>query len=106
MFREKGVRFIAISNGIDSSVQSSGEFAPFLNVINEWYIRDCSRKVTAVLRAKGMSGKHTTNHAIYGYRKDPDDPGHWLIDEEAAAVSARFFSLRLRATAPTRSPAF
>ena len=82
MFREKGVRFIAISNGIDSSVQSSGEFAPFLNVINEWYIRDCSRKVTAVLRAKGMSGKHTTNHAIYGYRKDPDDPGHWLIDSD------------------------
>ena len=100
MFREKGVRFIAISNGIDSSVQSSGEFAPFLNVINEWYIRDCSRKVTAVLRAKGMSGKHTTNHAIYGYRKDPDDPGHWLIDEEAAAVVRRIFQLTIEGSGP------
>ena len=100
MFREKGVRFIAISNGIDSSVQSSGEFAPFLNVINEWYIRDCSRKVTAVLRAKGMSGKHTTNHAIYGYRKDPDDPGHWLIDEEAAAVVRRIFQLTIEGNGP------
>lgn len=100
MFREKGVRFIAISNGIDSSVQSSGEFAPFLNVINEWYIRDCSRKVTSVLRAKGMSGKHTTNHAIYGYRKDPDDPGHWLIDEEAAAVVRRIFQLTIEGNGP------
>ena len=100
MFREKGVRFIAISNGIDSSVQSSGEFAPFLNVINEWYIRDCSRKVTAVLRAKGMSGKHTTNHAIYGYRKDLNDPGHWLIDEEAAAVVRRIFQLTIEGNGP------
>ena len=100
MFREKGVRFIAISNGIDSSVQSNGEFAPFLNVINEWYIRDCSRKVTSVLRAKGMSGKHTTNHAIYGYRKDPDDPGHWLIDEEAAAVVRRIFQLTIEGNGP------
>ena len=100
MFREKGVRFIAISNGIDSSVQSSGEFAPFLNVINEWYIRDCSRKVTSVLRAKGMSGKHTTNNVIYGYRKDPDDPGHWLIDEEAAAVVRRIFQLTIEGNGP------
>ena len=67
---------------------------------NEWYIRDCSRKVTAVLRAKGMSGKHTTNHAIYGYRKDPDDPGHWLIDEEAAAVVRRIFQLTIEGSGP------
>jgi len=100
MFREKGVRFIAISNGVDSMVQSSGEFAPFLNIMNEWYIRDCSRKVTAVLRAKGMSGQHTTNHAIYGYRKDPDDPGHWLIDEEAAAVVRRIFQLTIAGNGP------
>ena len=70
------------------------------NVINEWYIRDCSRKVTSVLRAKGMSGKHTTNHAIYGYRKDPDDPGHWLIDEEAAAVVRRIFQLTIEGNGP------
>ena len=71
-----------------------------MNVINEWYIRDCSRKVTAVLRAKGMSGKHTTNHAIYGYRKDPNDPGHWLIDEEAAAVVRRIFQLTIVGNGP------
>ena len=100
LFREKGVRFIAITNGIDSNVQNSGEFAPFLNVINEWYIRDCSRKVTSVLRNKGMSGKRMTTSAIYGYRKDPDDPDRWLIDEEAAAVVRRIFQLTIEGNGP------
>ncbi len=72
----------------------------YVRLTNEWYIRDCSRKVTSVLRAKGMSGKHTTNHAIYGYRKDPDDPGHWLIDEEAAAVVRRIFQLTIEGNGP------
>ena len=71
MFREKGVRFVAITNGVDSDKRESSEFAPFLNIMNEWYIRDCSRKITTVLRARGMSGKHTSNHCIYGYKKDP-----------------------------------
>lgn len=62
MFREKGVRFVAITNGVDSDKRESSEFAPFLNIMNEWYIRDCSRKITTVLRARGMSGKHTSNH--------------------------------------------
>ena len=69
MFREKGVRFVAITNGVDSDKRESSEFAPFLNIMNEWYIRDCSRKITTVLRARGMSGKHTSNHCIYGYKK-------------------------------------
>ena len=64
MFREKGVRFVAITNGVDSDKRESSEFAPFLNIMNEWYIRDCSRKITTVLRARGMSGKHTSNHYI------------------------------------------
>lgn len=55
-FREKGVRFIAVSNGVDSTNNTSSEFAPFLNIMNEWYLRDCSRKITAVLRAKGKEG--------------------------------------------------
>lgn len=54
MFREKGVRFVAITNGVDSNKQESSEFAPFLNIMNEWYIRDCSRKITTVLRARGI----------------------------------------------------
>lgn len=55
MFREKGVHFIAISNGVDSDRRESAEFAPFLNIMNEWYVRDTSRKITTVLKARGMS---------------------------------------------------
>lgn len=68
--------------------------------MSEWYIRDCSRKVTAVLRARGMSGKHTTNHAVYGYRKDPNDPSRWVIDEEAAEVVRRIFRLTIEGNGP------
>ena len=93
MFREKGVRFIAIANGVDSSVQGSNEFAPFLNIMNEWYLRDCSRKIQSTLKQKGLSGKHLTNNVIYGYKKDPDNPDHWIIDEEAAEVVRRIFRL-------------
>lgn len=100
LFREKGVRFVAIANSVDSQNQSSGEFAPFLNIMNEWYIRDCSRKVTAVLRAKGREGKHTTNHALYGYQKDPADKNRWLIDEDAAAVVRRIFQLTVEGNGP------
>jgi len=92
-FREKGVRFIAVSNGVDSDVQGSGEFAPFLNIMNEWYLRDCSRKIRGTLKAKGNGGKHISAVAIYGYRKDPEDSSHWLADEEAAAVVRRIFRM-------------
>lgn len=95
LFRERGVRFIAIGNGVDSADKSSSEFAPFLNIMNEWYLRDCSRKQCAAYQARGKAGKPTTNHAIYGYKKDPADKHHWLIDEEAAAVVKRIFHLSM-----------
>ena len=100
MFREKGVRFIAITNGVDSDKRESSEFAPFLNIMNEWYIRDCSRKITTVLRARGMSGKHTSNHCIYGYRKDPNNKDHWIIDEEAAEVVRRIYRMAIEGKGP------
>ena len=93
LFREKGVRFIAISNGVDSADKTTSEFAPFINIMSEWYLRDCSRKQIAAYQARGKAGKPTTNHAIYGYRKDPEDKHHWLIDDEAAAVVKRIFQL-------------
>ena len=64
MFRERGVRFIAIGNGVDSADQSTGEFAPFINIMSEWYLRDCSRKQKAAYQVRGRAGKPTTNHAI------------------------------------------
>lgn len=99
-FRQHGIRFIAIVNGVDSANQSSGEFAPFLNIMNEWYLRDCSRKITASFRTKGMSGKPLSVHPIYGYRKDPEDKYHWLIDEEAAAIVRRIFKLCIEGHGP------
>ena len=100
MFRENGVRFIAIANGVDSDKRESSEFAPFLNIMNEWYVRDSSRKITTVLRAKGMSGAHLTNHCIYGYKKDPNDKNHWIIDEEAAEVVRRIYRMAIEGKGP------
>ena len=93
LFKQQGVRFIAVSNGVDSTDASSSEFAPFLNIMNEWYLRDCSRKLKAAYRTKGNSGKHTTSHPPYGYKKSPEDKNQWIIDEESAKVVKRIFSL-------------
>lgn len=93
MFRQYGVHFVAVANNIDSDIQESSEFAPFMNIMNEWYLRDQSRKVKAAFAIKGKSGKHTTNRPVYGYQKDPADKDHWIIDEEAAAVVRRIFQL-------------
>ena len=100
LFRKFGVRFIAIGNSIDSADPSSSEFAPFVNIMSEWYLRDLSRKQRTAIRVKGESGKPTTNCAIYGYRKDPSDKYHWLIDEEAAAVVRRIFQLTIEGHGP------
>ena len=99
-FRQHGVRFVAIANGVDSDDQNSNEFAPFLNIMNEWYLRDLSRKQKTAIRVKGESGKPTTNCAIYGYKKDPENKYHWLIDEEAAAVVRRIFQLTIEGKGP------
>lgn len=100
MFKEKEVHFIAIANGVDNQKRESSEFAPFLNIMNEWYIRDSSRKVTTVLRARGMEGKHTTNNAIYDYRKSEEDKNQWVIDEEAAEVVRRMYRMSLEGKGP------
>ena len=101
-FREKGVRFIAVSNGVDSDNNTSSEFAPFLNIMNEWYLRDCSRKIRAVLQAKGKEGKPLTNNPPYGYMKDAEDKNRWIIDEEAAAVVRRIFAMTVEGIGPYR----
>jgi len=99
-FREKGVRFIAIANNIDSKDQSSSEFAPFLNIMSEWYLRDASRKVKASHRARGMSGKRLTFNPIYGYVLDPNDKSKWIIDPESAEVVQRIFQLTIEGKGP------
>ena len=100
LFREKGVRFIAISNGVDSFDHNSGEFAPFLNIMNEWYVRDCSRKQKAQYQVRGRSGKPVTNTIPYGFKKDPEEKHHWLVDEEAADVVRRIFRSSVEGKGP------
>ena len=99
-FREHGVHFIAIANSVDSDDQNINEFAPFLNIMNEWYLRDLSRKQRTAIRVKGESGKPTTNCAIYGYKKKPGDKYSWYIDEEAAEVVRRIFRLTIEGKGP------
>lgn len=99
-FRQHNVHFVAIANSVDSDDQNSNEFAPFLNIMNEWYLRDLSRKQRTAIRVKGESGKPTTNCAIYGYKKNPEDKYHWLIDGEAAEVVRRIFRLTIEGKGP------
>ena len=99
-FRRKGVRFIAIGNGVGTINPISSEFAPFMNVLNEMYLRDQSKKMRTCYRQKGSSGLPTNNLCVYGYRKDPEDKNHWLIDDEAAAVVKRIFRLAIDCHGP------
>ena len=100
-FREKGVRFIAIANHIDSQNRESGEFAPFLNIMSEWYLRDASRKVKASHKSRGMSGKRLTFNPIYGYVLEPNDKTKWVIDPEAAEIVKRIYSLTIDGKGPS-----
>ena len=100
-FRQHGVHFIAVANNVDSDDQSTSEFAPFLNIMNEWYLRDCSRKQLTAYQVRGKAGIPTTNDPIYGYKKDPEDKHHWLIDEEAAEVVRKIFQLAVNGNGPT-----
>ncbi len=102
MFPEKNVRFIAVNNGIDSASQADSDFTPFLNIMNEWYARDTSKKIKAVYKAKGESGKPIANIVPYGYVKNPNNPNEWIIDDEAAEVVKRIFNLCLDGYGPTQ----
>ena len=95
IFRRNNVRFIAVNNGIDSEKPDTLEFAPFINIMSEWYARDISKKVKTGIRTKGASGKPVATEAPYGYVKDPGDKDFWLIDEEAAEVVRLIFRLFL-----------
>ena len=98
-FPKKGVRFIAINDGVDSA-QGENDLTPLKNLFNEWMVRDTSRKIKAVFRSKGMSGKPITSQPVYGYLKGED--GCFIIDEEAAPVVRQIYSLCLAGNGPTK----
>ena len=98
ILRQRGVRLIAINDGVDS-LKGDDDFTPFRNIMNEFYARDNSRKIRSVFKSKGMSGKHLTGTVIYGYLWD-EKREHWLVDEEATEVVRRIFSLTLEGYGP------
>ena len=98
ILRQRGVRLIAINDGVDS-LKGDDDFTPFRNIINEFYARDTSRKIRSVFKSKGMSGKHLTGTVIYGYLWD-EKREHWLVDEEAAAVVRHIFALAMEGYGP------
>ena len=93
IFRRNNVRFIAINNGIDSQDQNTLEFAPFINIMSEWYARDISKKVTTGIKTKEANGKPVATEAPYGYIKDPNNKDYWIVDKEAAEVVKLIFRL-------------
>lgn len=93
MFPEKGVRFIAINNSVDSANPMENDFAPFLNIMNEWYAKDTSNKIRAIFRSRMQDGKRCSGAIPYGYKRDPEDKNHLLIDEEAAKVVRRIYQM-------------
>ena len=95
LFRKKDVRFIAVTNNIDSAYPETLEFAPFLNIMNEWYARDVSRKIMSAKRSNGHNGKYVSSIAPYGYRKSETDKGVWEVDPEAAEIVKRIFQMTI-----------
>ncbi|MDD6995119.1 MAG: recombinase family protein, partial [Candidatus Borkfalkiaceae bacterium] len=85
--------FIAVNDGVDSNVQTENDLKPFKNVFNEWYAKDTSKKIRAVFKAKGNSGKHLSTNPPFGYIKDPNDKEKWIVAEEAAATVRRIFQM-------------
>lgn len=92
-FSNLDIRFIAINDNVDSNIQTENDLTPFKNVFNEWYARDTSKKIRAVFKAKGNSGKHLTTNPPFGYKKDPNDKEKWIIDDEAATTVRRIFEM-------------
>lgn len=97
-FGEAGVHFIAVNDNVDNTVESDSDFTPFRNIMNEWYAKDTSKKVRAVIRAKGLSGKSTCNCPPYGYTKDKD--GNWHVEEEAAGIIRQIYALCIQGYGP------
>ena len=93
LFPRWEVRYIAINDNYDSLYNEGNELAPFKNLFNEWYARDTSKKIRAVVKAKAERGERVGTVVPYGYRKDPDVKGHLLVNEDTAPVVRLIFSL-------------
>ena len=98
-FAERDIRYIAINDGVDSD-KGDNDFTPFRNLFNDFYARDTSKKIRAVMRAKGNAGEHLCSNPPYGYVKDPESKKRWIIDSEAAEIVKRIFDLCVAGKGP------
>ena len=100
IFPDYDVRYIAINDNVDT-FKSENELMAFKNIFNDWYARDTSKKIRAVFKAKGQSGKHLSN-PIYGYKHSETDKNIWVIDDEAAEVVRKIFHLCIDGYGPSK----
>ena len=100
VFPSYDVRFIAVNDAVDSA-KGDNDFTVIRNVFNDFYAKDTSKKVRSVMKAKGTSGKHLGGPP-YGYRADPQDKDHWILDEDAAPVVKRIFDMTIDGIGPSR----
>ena len=98
ILRQKGVRLIAINDGVDSA-RGDDDFTPFRNIMNEYYARDTSRKIRSTFQSKGKSGKHVTGTVIYGYLWN-ETRDQWLVDEYSAGIVKRIFAMTIEGMGP------
>ena len=101
-FAEADVRFIAVYDQVDSELNPDDDITPFKNILNEMYAKDCSKKIKAVMKAKGNAGKHLVTHPPLGYKKDLNDKEKWVIDERGAETVREIFSLCMNGYGPTQ----
>ena len=100
VFPSYDVRFIAVNDAVDSA-KGDNDFTVIRNVFNDFYAKDTSKKVRAVMKAKGTNGKHLGGPP-YGYRADPQDKDHWILDEDAAPVVKLIFDLAIAGKGPSQ----
>lgn len=99
IFPAYDVRFIAINDDVDSA-KGGNDFAVFKNVFNDYYAKDTSKKIRAVVKMRGEAGEHIASNPPYGYIKDPQDKKKWIVDEGAAKVVRRIFNLCIAGKGP------
>lgn len=99
IFPAYDVRFIAVNDDVDSA-RGENDFAVFKNVFNDYYAKDTSRKIRAVVKMRGEAGGHIASHPPFGYMKDPEDKKKWIVDEEAAHIVRRIFDLCIAGKGP------
>lgn len=96
VFLAEDIRFIAINSGVDSNNGTENDITPFINIFNEFYAKNISRKIISVFKVKGQSGKLLCTKPPYGYIKAPEDKFHWIVDPEGAKVVKEAFRLCIK----------